>query len=327
MKERHLALARKLYGAMLYYSGVSGLCHQCSRNRKPIRILGYHQVDSRSFEAHLRYLIKFYRIVSLREVYLMLIEERPLQPSALALTFDDGHFSFYRQLFPLLQKYHVPAAVFIATDFVGTGKTYWFDWVDAIIDQTTRNWVQVGDKTYLIPATDRYDVKEAIKDQLKALPEVKKRAMIESLAAQSDYRASQVPKEAEVINWQQAAEMQASGLVDIGGHTCSHPILTRIPSLAARREIMESRRILQERLGTDVEFFAYPNGLLQDINQEIIGYVQEAGYLAAVTLIEGVCRPGDDPFTLKRISASGGFTYQTLAAKLSGLWPFIFHSC
>ena len=84
----------------------------------------------------------------------------------------------------------------------------------------------------------------------------------------------------------------------------------------------ESKRILEDRLGTKVQFLAYPNGSVLDVTPKVVGYVQAAGYLAAFTLIEGPCRPGDDLLALKRISASGGFTYQTLAAKLDGLWPF-----
>lgn len=41
-----------------------------------------------------------------------------------------------------------------------------------------------------------------------------------------------------------------------------------------------------------------------------------------IALLEGVCCPGDDLFTLKRISTSGGLTYQALATKMLGLWRF-----
>jgi peptidoglycan/xylan/chitin deacetylase (PgdA/CDA1 family) len=316
----HRSLIRKIYGALFYYSGLTNLWRLSNRGKPQVWILGYHQIDRSSFQAHLRYLIKHYKIVSLHEAYLMLLGKRELRPGALALTFDDGHRSFYRQVFPLLQKYRVPATLFVATDFMGTGKLYWFDWVDAIIDQTKARDLQIGDQVYAIPEGDRSSLKGRVHVHLKAMPEEKKNAALEAMAAQGGYQASQIPEETKVIDWTQAAEMQASGLVDIGGHTCSHPILTRIPGSVARQEISESKRILQTRLGASVDFFAYPNGGAEDINQEIVRYVKEAGYLAAVTLIEGVCRVGEDPFTWRRISASGRFTCQTLATKLSGLW-------
>jgi len=320
MKDRYLATLQELYGMVSYYSGITDLFYRRSRNKKQIWILSYHQIDSWSFEAHLRYLIQHYKIVPLSDVYRMLTGKSSWLPGALALTFDDGHLSFYKKVFPVLLKYRTPATLFVATDFVGTGKQYWFDWVDGIIEWTKEQEVQVGDKAYPIGRSNRYAVKEAVKNQLKAVSDAEKQALIESLAARSGYKAGQVPEATQVIDWDQAAEMQASGMVDIGGHTCSHPILTRVPGSVARREIMESRHILQTRLGTDVEFFAYPNGDMEDINEEVMGYVQEAGYRAAVTLREGVCQPGDNLFALRRISTSGGFAFQTLATKMSGLW-------
>ena len=320
MKDKHLGLIRKLYGSTLYYSGVTGLYHQRHKNSEQIWILGYHQMDRRAFEAHLKYFVNHYTVVSLREAYLMITGVHRLVPNSLVLTFDDSHLSFYNEVFPLLKKYQAPATTFAATDFVGTGKLFWFDWIDAIIDQLSNPTVEIAGKVYDVPKTNRFDLKEMIQVDLKSFPEQEKLAMIAELAEESGFNPDLAPDSAKVINWDQATEMQASGLVDIGGHTCSHPILTRVSGAEARREIIESRQVLQERLEAPVEFFAYPNGGLQDINPEIISYVREAGYLGAVTLLEGTCYPGDYPFTLKRISASDGFSYQSLAAKMHGLW-------
>lgn len=321
MQERFRTFARTLYGALCYYSGASSVQRWRARGGDRLRILGYHRIDGRSFEAHLRFLTRHYRIVTLHEAHRMLARESPLQPEALALTFDDAHRSFYTQVYPLLRRFGVPATLFVATDYVGTGKFYWFDLVDAILDRTTESEIRIGDEVYPITRDDRAGSKELVKNRLKAMPEARKSAALEALVARSGFPGVQPVEEARVIEWTDAAEMLASGLVDIGAHSCSHSILTRVPLAVARREIGESRRILQQRLGVPVDFFAYPNGGPQDFNREVMRCVQQAGYLAAVTLVEGVCRPDDDPFAWRRISVSGGFTRQALAAKVAGLWP------
>ncbi len=320
MQARYKDLIRKAYGSLLYRTGLTWLAYQYRRRQVALTILAYHQMDTTTFEAHLKYLTRYFTIISLREACEMLRGEREWRPSCAVLTFDDGHYSFYRHVFPLLQKYRVPATAFLATDFVGTGRLYWFDRVDAIIDQTRQNRLRIDGAAFHIPASNRLDVKEAIKEHLKQYPEAVKQELINALARQSGVNEAEVPEMARVINWEQAREMLASGLVEIGGHTCSHPILTRIPPDQARREIFESRRILQEMLSTDIHFFAYPNGGPGDFNAEIAGFVRQAGYQAAVTLVEGTCAPGDDLYTLKRISLSDSFTPPALAAKLNGLW-------
>jgi peptidoglycan/xylan/chitin deacetylase (PgdA/CDA1 family) len=321
MREDLFAFARNAYGAALYYSGAAGLCRR-SKQRSGVRVLAYHQIDRQSFEGHLRYLVARYEIMSLQEAYRVLSGMDPNPPNALALTFDDGHLSFYREVFPVLKRYQVPATVFIATDLIGSGELYWFDRVDAVIDGTDRDYLNIGGRIYAIGDSDKGPAKKAIKEHLKTLSEQEMKAALQSLIAQGACRGDPVPEGARVVDWCQAIEMQASGLVEIGSHTCSHPILRRLPGWMIEREVVESKRILEARLGTTVRFLAYPNGSVFDVNPEVVRRVRAAGYLAAFTLIEGACRPGDDLFTLKRISASGAFTYQTLAAKLGGLWPF-----
>jgi peptidoglycan/xylan/chitin deacetylase (PgdA/CDA1 family) len=321
VRENLLASIRNAYGAALYYSGATNLCRR-SRQRSGVRILAYHQIDRQSFESHLRYLVARYEILSLQEAYRVLSGMDPILPNALALTFDDGHLSFYQEVFPVLKRYQVPATVFIATDLIGTGELYWFDRVDTVIDDTDRDHLNIGGRVYAIDRSDRRPTKKAIKEHLKTLSEQEMKAALQSLITQSACQGDQVPEGARVVDWCQAIEMQASGLVEIGSHTCSHPILRRLPGWMIEREVVESRRILEVRLSTAVRFLAYPNGSVLDVNPEVVRRVRGAGYLAALTLIEGACHPGDDLFALKRISASGAFTYQTLAAKLCGLWPF-----
>lgn len=47
---------------------------------------------------------------------------------------------------------------------------------------------------------------------------------------------------------------------EIGSHSCSHPILTRLPLRGLEREIIESKQWLEEMLTKPVEGFAYPGG-------------------------------------------------------------------
>ena len=62
-------------------------------------------------------------------------------------------------------------------------------------------------------------------------------------------------------SWGQLREIAESGLVGIGSHTFSHPNLQRVSAEYLLREIVNSRKELESRLGMEVTSFAYPRAL------------------------------------------------------------------
>lgn len=77
---------------------------------------------------------------------------------------------------------------------------------------------------------------------------------------------------------EQLREMLAAGMI-IGSHTRTHPYLTQIRDRDALwREISDSKRILEEKLGVEVTQFAYPFGAYTD---EIVAMTKKAGYHSA----------------------------------------------
>lgn len=74
------------------------------------------------------------------------------------------------------------------------------------------------------------------------------------------------------LSWEQLEKLRAEG-IEVGSHSLWHPYLTR--SKKARAEIFESKKILEEKFGAEIQVFAYPFG---DFNDEIEKLVKEAGY-------------------------------------------------
>jgi len=100
----------------------------------------------------------------------------------------------------------------------------------------------------------------------------------------------------EILNWSQIEEMQDYG-IHFGSHTLTHPKLTQISYKQAQNEIVESRNILNDKLGLNINSFCYPHG---DCNNDIIKIVEDSGYKCAVITSEGLPL-NDSAFNLKRI--------------------------
>lgn len=115
-----------------------------------------------------------------------------------------------------------------------------------------------------------------------------------------------------MAGWRELREMAAYGIT-IGAHTLDHPRLTDLPLEEARRQIRESKAVLEAGLGRPVEVFSYPYGRY---NLKLARLVKESGYRAAVTTVQGLARPGDDPYTLKRVRVMGSYNMQKFTTEL-----------
>jgi peptidoglycan/xylan/chitin deacetylase (PgdA/CDA1 family) len=107
-----------------------------------------------------------------------------------------------------------------------------------------------------------------------------------------------------MLTWGEAKEMQASGLVAIGSHTMTHPILTQLARDKAREEIVRSKAVAENKLNCVVDLFAYPNGRAEDFDEEIIEMLISAGYSAACTTISGTADIKVNPYRLPRIDVT-----------------------
>ena len=120
------------------------------------------------------------------------------------------------------------------------------------------------------------------------------------------------------MTWDQLKEMRSSGLITVGSHTQTHAYLPEVPEDVQRKEIAQSKKILENVFGEPVKYFAYPVGGFTDAIKDM---VRAAGYEAACTTNRGFNRFNTDVYALKRIRfSSKDNTYRILTVKLSGFY-------
>jgi peptidoglycan/xylan/chitin deacetylase (PgdA/CDA1 family) len=101
------------------------------------------------------------------------------------------------------------------------------------------------------------------------------------------------------LDWDQLAELEAGG-VRIESHGIGHWPLTALDPAEATREIALSKLRLEERLGREVEAFAYVKGSQADYRPEHASLVQQAGYKLAFTSVSGANGRASDRYRLRR---------------------------
>jgi peptidoglycan/xylan/chitin deacetylase (PgdA/CDA1 family) len=99
----------------------------------------------------------------------------------------------------------------------------------------------------------------------------------------------------------------------IGSHTLTHRHLADLRDDECRHELLESKRRLEDVLGSEVRHLAYPYGSTSDLVRQ---RAMECGYRTACTTVEGISTAADDLLVLRRVSVCGGDSLADFACRL-----------
>jgi peptidoglycan/xylan/chitin deacetylase (PgdA/CDA1 family) len=132
----------------------------------------------------------------------------------------------------------------------------------------------------------------------------------------------QIPEKAPAryapCSWSELREMADSGLVHIGSHTVTHPILSSVTDEESWRELTDSRTQIEEHVGRTVNMFCFPNGTPEDYRLAQVRQVKDAGYAGAVVTRFGLAANGSDPYQLPRMGIGRRFDPLLFAKCLDG---------
>jgi peptidoglycan/xylan/chitin deacetylase (PgdA/CDA1 family) len=104
------------------------------------------------------------------------------------------------------------------------------------------------------------------------------------------------------LSWDEINQMRASGIITFGSHTLGPEPLTKIKSEAeVKRQIFDSKKVMEEKLGSAVTMFSYPEGRFNDKIKQL---VKDAGYKLAVATSPGKKYSSNDVFLIKRLRIS-----------------------
>ena len=259
--------------------------------------------DTGRFASVCGLLRKHFNVLPLDEAVQQL-RDGTLPARAAAITFDDGYADNHDQALPVLLAYGLPATFFVATGFLDGGRM----WNDSIIEAVRLSGPAElalehlpGVGAWRLPVASVADKRAAIAallPALKYLPQAERELACELVARAAQAR----PPSNLMMRSDQVLALRRAGM-QVGGHTVTHPILTRLDTDAARREIEDGKAQLEAILGERVTLIAYPNGKLGiDYAEEHRALVRVAGFEAAVATDWGAARHGSDPYQLPRFT-------------------------
>lgn len=340
-----MSLIRKIVklglAVLFYYAGLLALFAFFKRTLFPIHdvvILMYHRVldddkidneytqpgivvSRQVFEKQITYLAKNYNLISLENLVQMVQKNQPIPSRSVIVTFDDGWRDNYLYAYPILKKHRVPATIFLTTDYIDTNKVFWFLQANILLTKGNLKPASLAEIIERVNAENRasqstyrlsrHEIKAASGDTDKFIEKMKQldsevvQKILNEIKKASDLSIDKCLTKRRMLSWDEIKEMSCDN-IDFGSHGQSHQIMLFLSPDMINKELVQSKKIIEEKVGKEVKHFSYPNGDYNSITKKL---VQDAGYGSAATIQR--CeenKKGLDLFALKRIGVHNGMS-------------------
>jgi peptidoglycan/xylan/chitin deacetylase (PgdA/CDA1 family) len=288
------------------------------------------------FAEHLELLSRRWRPISLREA----VEEMNgggLPERAVVVTFDDGYADNLHAAKPLLERYGVPATVYVTTGYLGGEREFWWDELVRIllspgsvpevlalgVNGTEHEWELGTAASYSIEdharhrswstwedaaadPTPRHRLLRSLHALLRVLSPAELDRCLDSVRRWAGCaparRVTQPP-----LTDDELCRLADGDAIEIGAHTVSHAALSSCTPAEQEAEITVSRTRLEEILGRPVPSFSYPFGQRSDYGTEAVALVRRLGFEMACSAVPGAITRATDPYEIPRMMSLGGW--------------------
>lgn len=143
-------------------------------------------------------------------------------------------------------------------------------------------------------------VDDGYRDVLDILPFVEEERIPVALFALSDPEHAnrrELEHRGELLSFDELKMLSGKGWI-IGSHSRTHADFSKLTKDELIDEIVGSKKSLEDALGREVSYFAYPRGIY---TSDAVGIVRSAGFKAGFSVLPGCIEKGKNPWILPRI--------------------------
>jgi peptidoglycan/xylan/chitin deacetylase (PgdA/CDA1 family) len=250
------------------------------------------------FERQMAFLSRARNVVSLTALADMLDGGHDPDPGTVVITFDDGYRDTLEVAAPILERYRLPATLFLPTAYINRAQTQWVDQLYcAFLYRTCQQFVV--DETHFDLATGDQAAaayEELVRRCIIALP-MERAEILASVNAQ--LAPAQAPPRL-TMDWNEVRYLRDNyPLFELGVHTSEHLDLTAHDELVIRADMMSAVADFDREIGVVPLHVAFPYNRSNDISQHVIAALGFRTALATST--NPLIHVGNNPYALPRI--------------------------
>lgn len=333
---RSVTLGVNVSGKVARVTGLNALLrHAMLRNR--FLVLCYHgvlrqpvrwnslqtvNVSEHEFAEQLDFLADRFHLLSAADLVAIVEGRQEMVPGSAVITFDDGYMNNFTVAAPMLRSRGIPAIFNIVTGNIGQDALLWPDELFLRVMHWPERTIPLPNgQARLLPADDKRRASEGVRIQesCKLLENDQRIAYLELLRS-----GSSMPDDAHLdelyrfMNWEQVRELSSQGF-EIGSHTVTHPILSRVGHEQLTLELGASKARIEAEINRECRVIAYPNGLLRDADADVWSAAGAANYRVGLTLRRSLASPLRR-MAIDRINVPGAESKATFESRAAGIY-------
>jgi len=268
--------------------------------------------NEQQFTNHLKVIMSRFRLINIQEL-VDLVESAsiPVEPLAM-ITFDDGYVDNFTKSLPILKSFGATATFFLPTNYIENRQIPWWEEVAWIVRNTKRKTISLSslEKPLRI---DSLKADDSIRQVLRYFKDDKELTIDEKMMNLKKDCEQEFDFKDDIslfMSWDQVRQLQTEGM-DIGSHTCSHRILSHQGQVDQKSELCDSKKMIEEQIGSKIYAFAYPVGGADSYSSDTCRSVKESGYKVAFTFPLGggkTINPALKPFEIPRLSLEADYS-------------------
>lgn len=333
MFRRLWSYRRQAAYAAVHWSGVGRAFELAARPSGAI-VLMYHSIAPddvatfvdppnrlapRVFERQMAFLSERRRVVPLPQVVEQITSGASPSSGTVCITFDDGYLDNLTVAAPILEKYKLPAMLYLATGYIERGETQWADVLYWLFQSRTTDRLRIpslGDREIdLASNAARRVARMVIHPRLLEATQQERTRLLTEIERQL-MPQGRPPR--LTMNWDDVRDLRRRyPFIEIGGHTRDHIDLRTHRGATARSQIAGCAEDLLRELGAAPRHFSFPYGRLCTETRQL---VCTAGWRSAVGEGGNIrIGKGSDRFAIPRVDAPRTMT--DLGFKTSGAFP------
>jgi hypothetical protein len=192
----------------------------------------------------------------------------------------------------------------VATEYSKGEREFWWDELERLVltapELPESLQLELNGTSVKWNASDsRQQLYQQLGDSLRPLPSAKRFDVLGELQRWSGMNAA--PRASHrALSPEEIRQLADGGLVEIGAHTITHPVLSAISIAQQQQEITDGKTQLEQMLNQPVASFAYPYGTRDDYTRDSVAIVKRASFSCACSNFKGVVQPRTSLYELPR---------------------------